>query len=611
MRFGRAWLAGILLLAALQGATAEPRRVLLLHSFGPHFPPWNEISARFRELLVNESPYPIDLYEASHQLGRSGQPPNDGALLDYLHALFGESGLDLTVAIGAPAARLVLQHRAQFFPSTPLLIAGADERAFPASAMTGNETAVAVGFDQSMQIENILQVLPDTADIAIAIGDSPLERFWTSELRRSFQRFAGRVNFHWLNEFSAEEMEKHVEALPPRSAIYYATVRVDAHGVPQESDRIFGRLHALGKAPIFSYVDSNFGRGLVGGALLSSEDVARQAAAVAIRILKGETAGNIKTPTLGLSAPVYDWRELQRWGISEAALPPGSIVRFRQPAVWQVYRWELTALGVAMLVQAAMITWLLLEHRRRQRAEVLARNTLSELMHMNRVATAGELSASLAHEVNQPLTGISARAGAALRWLAAEKPDIDKARTALSHIVSASHRASEIVTSVRAMFRKDSGERDPVDINALILTVLDLARIELRKHNVEVQTDLDETLPRVECDRVQVQQVVLNLVMNAIEAMNAAQPRVLRIRSSLSKPYVMNVLVEDTGSGIDPANRDRIFKALFTTKASGMGMGLSICHSIIENHKGRIWASAAAGKGSIFQFELPTTVVAH
>jgi signal transduction histidine kinase len=136
-------------------------------------------------------------------------------------------------------------------------------------------------------------------------------------------------------------------------------------------------------------------------------------------------------------------------------------------------------------------------------------------------------------------------------------------------------------------------------------------RIELRKHNVEVQTQLDEDLPRVECDRVQVQQVVLNLVMNAIEAMNATQPRVLRIRTSLSKPYVVNVSVEDTGSGIDQASRDRIFKALFTTKASGMGMGLSICHSIIESHKGRIWASAAAEKGSIFQFELPTTVVEH
>jgi signal transduction histidine kinase len=230
---------------------------------------------------------------------------------------------------------------------------------------------------------------------------------------------------------------------------------------------------------------------------------------------------------------------------------------------------------------------------------------------MNRMATAGELSASLAHEVNQPLTGISARASAALRWLAQEKPEIEKTRAALTHIVNASHRASEIVTSVRAMFRKDSGERLPVSINELILTVLALLRIELHKHGVEVVTQLDAALPRVECDRVQVQQVILNLVMNAIEAMHEAPSRMLRIRTDLSKPYLAHFSFEDTGPGIDPASRERIFRALFTTKSSGMGMGLSICQSIVESHNGRIWASAGAAGGSVFHVELPTTVAEH
>ena len=161
------------------------------------------------------------------------------------------------------------------------------------------------------------------------------------------------------------------------------------------------------------------------------------------------------------------------------------------------------------------------------------------------------------------------------------------------------------------MFRKESNERLPVDINDLILTVLQILRIELRKNDIEVQLMLDEALPRVECDRVQIQQVVLNLMINAIEAMQTTQPRVLRIRTSLVKPFLANVSIEDTGAGIDPASRDRIFRALFTTKATGMGMGLSICHSIIESHNGRIWTSAAPSNGSIFQFELPTTVVAH
>ena len=137
VRFSRAWLTGILMLAALQAAAAQPRRVLLLHSFGPHFPPWNDIAVRFREDLVKNSSYPIDLYEAAHQIGRSTQLPNDGALLDYLHAHFDKIDLDLTVALGAPAARFVLQHRSRFFPSTPLLIAGADERTFAKLRVNG------------------------------------------------------------------------------------------------------------------------------------------------------------------------------------------------------------------------------------------------------------------------------------------------------------------------------------------------------------------------------------------------------------------------------------------------------------------------------------------
>jgi len=225
---------------------------------------------------------------------------------------------------------------------------------------------------------------------------------------------------------------------------------------------------------------------------------------------------------------------------------------------------------------------------------------------MNRLATAGELSASIAHEINQPLTGMVLRASAALRWLAGERPDIGKVRELLSDIVSAGHRASDIVVSIRAMFKKEMSERRPVDINHLITTVLALVRVDLIKNGIELRAQLDEQLPVVECDPVQVQQVVLNLVMNAIESMHSLQPRVLKIQSERSEPDFVHVSIEDTGPGIDPSDVDRIFKPLFTTKTRGMGMGLSICRSIIENHGGRIWVSPGAGRGSSFQFELPT-----
>ncbi len=233
--------------------------------------------------------------------------------------------------------------------------------------------------------------------------------------------------------------------------------------------------------------------------------------------------------------------------------------------------------------------------------------TMAELAHMNRLATAGILLASIAHEINQPLTGIVMGAIAARRWLALREPGIDEARDALDEIESAGHRAGEIITSLRGMFKKETQARNPIDINKLIFTVLAIVRHELQKLGVELRTELDESLPALEGDRVQLQQVVLNLVMNAIEAMPVA-PRILSIRSCISKPNFVHVAVEDTGTGIDPSNHDHIFNPMFTTKERGMGIGLSICHSIIESHNGRIWVTRGIDKGSIFQFELPTNV---
>jgi len=234
--------------------------------------------------------------------------------------------------------------------------------------------------------------------------------------------------------------------------------------------------------------------------------------------------------------------------------------------------------------------------------------TMAELVHMNRLATAGVLLASIAHEINQPLTGIAVQASAARQWLALREPSIEKARDALDQIERDGLRTGEIIASLRGMFKKETQARNPIDINELIFTVLAIVRHELQRHGVELRTELDESLPALEGDRVQLQQVVLNLVMNAIEAMQTGALRILSIRSCVSKPNFVHVAVEDTGTGVAPSDHDHIFDPMFTTKERGMGIGLSICHSIIESHNGRIWVARGIDKGSVFQFELPTNV---
>ena len=586
------------------GFAAESKRVLLLHSFGRDFKPWSEYGKAIRAELDRQSPWPVDTIEYSLVTARSSDENPEAPFVEYLRALFAKRPLDLIVSIGAPAAAFVQRHRQRLFATTPMVLTAIDQRRVQYSNLTANDAAVAVRINYLSAFENILQVLPDTKNVIVVVGTSPIEKFWKEAIANEVEPLANRIKLSWTDELSFEALLKQASALPPHTAIFWELMIVDAAGVVHEGDVPLTRLHAVANAPIFSYDESFFGSAIVGGPLLLVADSSRQTAAVAIRILGGEKPGEIRVPPVQFASPMFDWREMQRWGISESRLPPGSKILFRNPTVWEQYRAYILAVIAAILIQSALIFWLLYEHWRRQRAEILVRSTMSELSHVNRMATAGQLSASIAHEVRQPLSGMLASAYAALRWL--EQANVEEVRERLNGIVSEGHRASDIITNLRAMFKHDGQEKTLVDINKLVLSVLELVRIDLTKHEIELQTQPDDRIPGVLGNEVQLQQVILNLVTNAIELMSSLQTRVLRIQTQLSQSNTVHVSIEDTGTGIEPSDVARIFQPMFTTKERGMGMGLSICQSIIENHDGRIWVSPGANGGSIFQFELPT-----
>ena len=576
---------------------------MLLHSFGLDFKPWREYAKSIRSELIRQSPWPLDIVEHSLITARFSDQNPEAPFVEYLRAQYTEHPLDLIVSIGAPAAAFVQRHRQRLFATTPMVFTAVDQRRVQYSSLTANDAVVALRINYLSAFENILQVLPDTKDVIVVVGTSPIEKFWKEAIGKEVEPLANRIKLSWTDELSFEALLKKASALPRHTAIFWELMIVDAAGVVHEGDVPLTRLHAVATAPIFSYDESFFGNATVGGPLLLAADTGRLTAAAAIRILNGEKPGEIRT-LVQFASPVFDWREMQRWGISESRLPPGSEIMFRNPTTWEQYRAYILAVIAAILIQSALIAWMLYEHWRRQRAEILARNTMSELTHVNRVATVGQLSASIAHEVNQPLAAMLANAEAALRWL--DRANLEEVREGLKGIVSDGFRASDIITNLRAMFKHDVQEKTLVDINKLVSSVLALVVIDLQKHDIELQTQLDDQIPQVLVNQVQVQQVILNLVMNAIEEMSSSQTRVLRIKTELSQSNKVHMSVEDTGTGIKASDVARVFKPMFTTKARGMGMGLSICQSIIENHDGRIWVAPGTNGGSIFQFELAT-----
>jgi len=531
----------------------------------------------------------------------------EGPFVDYLRALFVKRQLDLVITIGGPAVNFFQQNRQKLFPSVPAVYTGLEHRRVPLNALTANDAVVAVSLDLAGAIKNMLRVLPETTNIAVVIGNSPIEKYWLEQMREAFQPFESRVAFTWFDELSLEEMLERTAVLPPRSAIFFGLLLVDAVGVTHEEGKALARLHAVANAPMFSHTDAFFGRGIVGGPLSIVADVGRQAARVAVRIMNGEAPGAIKTPPIEFGTPKFDWRELQRWNISESRLPAGSQVYFRPPGIWEQYRSQVTVGVAALLIQAMIISWLIFERRRRYFAEAEANSRRREVVRLNRVTTANVLSSSIAHELNQPLGAILSNTEAAQMLLKTDPPDLTQIGEILSDIIRDEQRAGEIILGLRNLLndRKDA-DLQALDLNDTVPELVKIVSPEIVRREITLRTVLTpEALP-VRADPIHMQQVIMNLVMNGMDAMND-EPRphnlTIRTRRNAENDFA-EVRVSDSGTGIPGENLMSIFDAFVTTKPQGTGLGLPIARTIIESYGGTIWAENRQ-RGAVFCFTLP------
>jgi len=588
--------------------SAATWHVVVLYDERLEFPGLAALDGDLVRTLVSKSADSIEIYRETMDLSRFESDSYKIQLRDFLREKYFDKKIDLAIAVMGPSLDFLLSYGDAIFPGTPVVFCGIDRTELGTRSIPPHVRGVLVKREFAPTLDVVLSVHPGTNRVVVVAGTSEFDSRLLRQARQEFRPYEGRVVFTYLNTLPLENMLTQLSQLPPRTIVLFTTFFRDGAGETFVSHDVVERVSAVSSAPTYGFLDQYLGRGIVGGSVYSLASHGTETAKLALQVLAGAEVSEVPYSEVETNKLLFDWRQMRRWGITESALPTGSEILFRPQSTWEQYKTQILAATAIVLLQASLIGWLLHERRSRQRAEKVTHDTMSELTQEDRMATAGELSATIAHEVNQPLASIVTWAYAALRWLSAETPDLSKARDALNQIVTAGHRASEVITSVRAMFRKDTNEKGPVDINKLIRSVLRLVYADLQKHGIESQTNLSEQLPPVIGDKVQLQQVVLNLVVNAVDAMISVEPRVLSIKSMCNGQDCIHISIEDTGTGIDPSSVDRIFKPLFTTKARGMGMGLSICHSIIESHNGRIWVSAGASRGTIFHVELPTDV---
>src|SRR5882724_5369983 len=864
-----ACLSGWLTFTSSDAAAQDPThrlQILMLHSSDSLLPASEEIMRGFNGAMQVDGSNRPTVFTEFLDADRFPGPEDQARILKFLQGKYAATHVDLVLALGPAALRFLANNRASLFADAPIVFVGVSEDRLRGLAVPPNTSGVISRFDPVATIDLALALQPNATGLVVINGAAAFDRQWEQIARAKLKPFEDRLSVRFLSGLPMKELLLQVSRLPRSSIILFLSMFEDGAGDKFVSRDAAEKVATAANAPVYGVYDTYLGHGIVGGYIATFEAMGAEAGHMALRVLAGGKSADVGSNTVTTNSFFVDWRQLQRWGLSESNLPRGAIVRFKEPSLWGLYREQIMVLIVVLLVQFLLIVGLLIQARRRRRAEESLRDTeermslavestnlglwqldvgtyriwatetcremlglapretvtqqsfanachpddrlstkricdeaiaqgqsyeheyrlvgrdgrvrwvldrartvcdsagkslrmtgvmiditdrkraeeslreseeryrnvvetqtemicrfqpdstltfvndaycryfersrdqlvgtkfvelipesargaflryleslvssprtqtyehevlrpdgsigwhqwfdhvivgsngeivelqgigrditnlrraeleaqerRKEITHLTRVAILGELSGALAHELNQPLTAILSNAQAAQRLLAKTPVDLDEVREILHDIGNDDKRAGDVINRLRAMLKKGEAKLLPLNLNDLANDVLELAHSELIERNVVAVTRLAPGLPDIRGDRVQLQQVLLNLIMNACESMvsNGGGDRNVEISTVHDGNGRLRLTVADRGSGIPPDLIDRVFEPFITTKTHGLGLGLSICHSIVAAHDGQLWVVNNPDRGASFFVSLPIHAGGH
>ncbi|HEV2453953.1 MAG TPA: ATP-binding protein [Verrucomicrobiae bacterium] len=565
-----------------------------------------------QEILAGSTNSSIEFFTESLDASRNPGPGYEEVFGNYLRDKYADQKVDLVLMFMARNFALAPAVNMALATNIPSVFVALNDQEAPFSPGGRPFTGIYQHTDIDGTIKFIFRLQPETRQVVVIGGVSANDQKTLARIA-DLARTVDGVKFEfWTNQTVAESCNA-ARTLTAGTVILLASLQRDSAGQPFYTAEVAQMLAPGAGVPVYVLGEGAIGTGALGGSVVNFEALGADVGKLALAALNGEPMNHIPVKIRTTGTPMVDWRALQRWNIRQGRLPIGCEIRYQPQSLWEEHQKLILFVAAGLVVQAVTIVALLVQRRRNRRAQAQIERQRTELAHVSRVSTMGQFASALTHELNQPLGAILRNAEAAELFLQNNPPNLEEVRAILTDIRRDDKRAGNVIDRMRALYQRRSLVLGPLDLCEVVNETIALTRIDAEARHVRVHAEMPPQLPAAHGDRVHLQQVLLNLILNGMEAMTAV-PRARRslvIRASETKNGNLQVAVMDRGAGIMPEDAARIFEPFFTTKLNGMGMGLAISQTIIEAHGGDIWVESKGSEGATFTFILPPAGLAR
>jgi signal transduction histidine kinase len=589
-----------------EAETSSNKHVLMIFSEARDLPGNVLMEQAAKQVMLANPTSNIEFFTESLDASRLPNPGNYHVFGDYIRDKYSGQKVDLVMMFMARNFRLANEMSTALATNIPSVFVMLNDQDVTNPPAGRPSVGIFQRSDIPGTIKFIFRLQPETRRVVVIGGVSANDQKTLGRIAEVARTVDG-VKFEFWTNRPVDEVCREARTLTLGTVILLATVQRDAAGQPFSTPEVAQLLAPSAGVPVYVLGEGSIGTGALGGSVVNFDELGAEAGRLALFALSGEPVSRIPVEVRTKGTPMVDWRALERWDIKQSRLPVGSVIRYQPHSLWEEHRELILFVIAALAVQAITIVALLVQHRRHRRAQAQIERQRTELAHVSRVSTAGQLASALTHELNQPLGAILRNAEAAELFLQSNPPNLEEVRAILTDIRRDDKRAGNVIDRLRALYQRRSLVLGPLDLCELVADTIALTRTDAAARHVKVTAELPPQLPAAHGDRVHLQQVMLNLILNGMDAMTAVPKakRLLTVRAWESKNANLLLAVTDRGTGIAPEDAARIFEPFFTTKINGMGMGLAITQTIIEAHGGDIWVESNGTDGTTFTVILP------